>query len=355
MTDVVLLGMGGSSLAPEVFRRSSPPAAGRAARCTCSTPPSRSRCSGTRRGDRRRDDAVHRLLEVGRDDRAERAARVLPRPAARPGALRRDHRPGHVDVPAGDATRASATCSSPTPRSAAATRRSRRSASCRPRWPASTSGPCSRARRWRPENCELPEGNSGLWLGAALGELALHGRDKLTFVVDPPLGSFGVWAEQLVAESTGKQGRGILPIADEPLGRPGGLRERPRVPAPARRRRARPAPRRGGQGARGRRAPDDHAHRGGGERPRAGSSSSPSSPPRWPAGRWGSTRSTSPTSRRRRTTRPRCSRRARPQGLEDGSLAELLDGLAPPATSRSWATCPTTTRSTRRSPGCARR
>src|SRR5215218_7077469 len=68
------------------------------------------------------------------------------------------------------------------------------------------------------ENCELPEGNSGLWLGAALGELALQGRDKLTFVVDPPLTSFGLWAEQLVAESTGKQGKGILPVADEPLG-----------------------------------------------------------------------------------------------------------------------------------------
>jgi transaldolase/glucose-6-phosphate isomerase len=71
------------------------------------------------------------------------------------------------------------------------------------------------------ENCELPEGNSGLWLGAALGELARRGRDKLTFVVDPPIGSFGIWAEQLVAESTGKQGRGVLPIADEPLVEPG--------------------------------------------------------------------------------------------------------------------------------------
>jgi glucose-6-phosphate isomerase len=67
------------------------------------------------------------------------------------------------------------------------------------------------------ENCELPDGNSGLWLGCALGELALRGRDKLTFVVDPPLTSFGLWAEPLVAESTGKQGRGILPIAEEPL------------------------------------------------------------------------------------------------------------------------------------------
>jgi transaldolase / glucose-6-phosphate isomerase len=69
-------------------------------------------------------------------------------------------------------------------------------------------------------NCQLKEGNSGLWLGIALGELARHGRDKLTFVVDEPLSSFGLWAEQLVAESTGKHGRGILPIADEPAADP---------------------------------------------------------------------------------------------------------------------------------------
>jgi glucose-6-phosphate isomerase len=57
----------------------------------------------------------------------------------------------------------------------------------------------------------------GLRLGCALGELARAGRDKLTFAVDAPLSSFGLWVEQLIAESTGKQGRGILPVADEPL------------------------------------------------------------------------------------------------------------------------------------------
>ena len=62
--------------------------------------------------------------------------------------------------------------------------------------------------------------NSGLWLGAALGEAALRGRDKLTFVVSPRIASFGLWAEQLVAESTGKQGKGALPVAGEPLGAP---------------------------------------------------------------------------------------------------------------------------------------
>jgi transaldolase / glucose-6-phosphate isomerase len=73
------------------------------------------------------------------------------------------------------------------------------------------------------QNCahyDSTESNSGLWLGATLGELARNGRDKLTFIVSPPIESFGLWVEQLVAESTGKQGRGILPVADEPLGAP---------------------------------------------------------------------------------------------------------------------------------------
>ena len=74
------------------------------------------------------------------------------------------------------------------------------------------------------QNCahyDSSETNSGLWLGATVGELARQGRDKLTFLVSPPIESFGLWAEQLVAESTGKHGRGILPVADEPLGDPG--------------------------------------------------------------------------------------------------------------------------------------
>ena len=73
------------------------------------------------------------------------------------------------------------------------------------------------------QNCahyDSSESNSGLWLGAAIGELARRGRDKLTFIVSPPIDSFGLWVEQLIAESTGKQARGILPVADEPLGQP---------------------------------------------------------------------------------------------------------------------------------------
>ena len=70
------------------------------------------------------------------------------------------------------------------------------------------------------QSAHAVEANSGLWLGLAIGSLALQGHDKATFVVDGAIGSFGLWVEQLIAESTGKEGRGILPVADEPLGAP---------------------------------------------------------------------------------------------------------------------------------------
>jgi transaldolase/glucose-6-phosphate isomerase len=60
-------------------------------------------------------------------------------------------------------------------------------------------------------------GNPAASLGALMGELALAGKDKLTFVLDPELESFADWLEQLLAESTGKEGKGILPVAGEAL------------------------------------------------------------------------------------------------------------------------------------------
>lgn len=63
-----------------------------------------------------------------------------------------------------------------------------------------------------------PADNPGLKLGAVMGEAARAGRDKITFLTSPALASFGAWAEQLLAESTGKRGTGLVPIADEPLG-----------------------------------------------------------------------------------------------------------------------------------------
>jgi transaldolase/glucose-6-phosphate isomerase len=61
----------------------------------------------------------------------------------------------------------------------------------------------------------------GTQFGAAIGSLAKHGRDKLTIVTHPAVEAFGAWAEQLIAESTGKSGTGIVPIEGEPLGEPG--------------------------------------------------------------------------------------------------------------------------------------
>jgi hypothetical protein len=62
--------------------------------------------------------------------------------------------------------------------------------------------------------------NPSAALGLAIGGAALAGRDKLTLVLPKPLEPFGLWVEQLVAESTGKQGKGVVPIAGEPLGEP---------------------------------------------------------------------------------------------------------------------------------------
>ncbi len=59
--------------------------------------------------------------------------------------------------------------------------------------------------------------NAALVLGAALGEAALAGRDKLTVIASPAMSSFPDWLEQLVAESTGKDGAGIVPVVGEPL------------------------------------------------------------------------------------------------------------------------------------------
>jgi glucose-6-phosphate isomerase/transaldolase/glucose-6-phosphate isomerase len=66
----------------------------------------------------------------------------------------------------------------------------------------------------------LPQRNPGAYLGAVMGTLAQAGRDKVTLITSPKISSFGLWAEQLLAESTGKEGRGLIPIAQEPLAQP---------------------------------------------------------------------------------------------------------------------------------------
>ena len=70
------------------------------------------------------------------------------------------------------------------------------------------------------ERCASSAGaheNPGAWLGAVIGTLAQRGRDKLTLVTSPSVAGMGPWIEQLIAESTGKEGKGVVPVAGEPL------------------------------------------------------------------------------------------------------------------------------------------
>lgn len=61
-----------------------------------------------------------------------------------------------------------------------------------------------------------PDQNPGAYLGAVMGILGRSGRDKVTIIASPKVNSFGLWAEQLLAESTGKEGKGLIPVAQEP-------------------------------------------------------------------------------------------------------------------------------------------
>ena len=63
-----------------------------------------------------------------------------------------------------------------------------------------------------------PAENPGVQLGLAMGHAALEGRDKVTILSSKKIADFGAWAEQLIAESTGKEGKGLIPIDGEPLG-----------------------------------------------------------------------------------------------------------------------------------------
>ncbi len=70
-------------------------------------------------------------------------------------------------------------------------------------------------------SADVTDVRTAVELGAMLGSLTLAGRDKVTFVATPSLRGFGAWAEQLLAESTGKFGKGIVPVDGEPIGAPG--------------------------------------------------------------------------------------------------------------------------------------
>ena len=67
-------------------------------------------------------------------------------------------------------------------------------------------------------SCELNQHSPGLILGAALGEMVIQKRNKVTLITEKSVEALGIWLEQLMAESTGKEGTGIIPIANEPIG-----------------------------------------------------------------------------------------------------------------------------------------
>jgi transaldolase/glucose-6-phosphate isomerase len=64
------------------------------------------------------------------------------------------------------------------------------------------------------------ESNPAISLGASIGMNARQGRDKVTFILSESISAFGYWVEQLIAESTGKEGKGILPVEGEDVGKP---------------------------------------------------------------------------------------------------------------------------------------
>src|ERR1019366_1792716 len=70
--------------------------------------------------------------------------------------------------------------------------------------------------------CREPDAsnNPGVSLGLALGTLARQGRDKITLIASPSIYDLGAWLEQLIAESTGKLGRALIPVDREPVGAP---------------------------------------------------------------------------------------------------------------------------------------
>jgi transaldolase / glucose-6-phosphate isomerase len=70
------------------------------------------------------------------------------------------------------------------------------------------------------ESSSPPADNPGVVLGTILGVLGKSGRDKVTIIASPGIADFGAWLEQLLAESTGKQGKGLIPVDAEPLGAP---------------------------------------------------------------------------------------------------------------------------------------
>ena len=253
-TDAVLLGMGGSSLAPEVIRRSYGQIPdGLRLHVLDSTDPGA--VLARRARGRPRHDAVHRLVEVRRDDRDALAHALLlrarrprrqpaswrsPTPAARWSTLADERGFRHVFENDPDIGGRYSVLSLLRAGAGRAGGRERR-------------GDAAPRPGGRAELRAVDDGSAELGPVAGRARSAswrCRAATRRRSWSSEPIESFGLWVEQLIAESTGKQGKGILPVAGEPLGDAGRLRRRPRVRLPARPGRARRGAGRRRRGAR---------------------------------------------------------------------------------------------------------
>lgn len=222
-TSVVLLGMGGSSLAPEVLRQSLPPREDAPAFFVLDTTGPTTIATVTSR-----IDLARTLFFVSSKSGTTIEALTLFEYFYHLVAARKRERAGENFVAVTDAG---------TPLQDLASTRSFRRVFTNPsdiggRYsalsyfglaPAAAAGIDVRkllGRAVAAEEAVRCGSEDALRLGALLGELALHRRDKVTFLLGPEIGAFGLWVEQLIAESTGKLGRGIVPVAGEPPGSP---------------------------------------------------------------------------------------------------------------------------------------
>ena len=200
-------------------RRSAPRCCARRSTPTGPTSPTRPIPAAVRASEHTRR-ALPGRVEVGRDARDALARGVLlGAHRRRPVPVCRRHRSRHRSRAHRARARLPAGVRRIPPTSAAATRCSPTSAWSRRRSPASTS-----RRSWTRSSAtsRAPQIYGGAALGAALGGLARKGRNKVTIVAEGRFASFGLWAEQLLAESTGKEGTGPRPGRRRGARRPGG-------------------------------------------------------------------------------------------------------------------------------------
>ncbi len=226
----VVCGMGGSSLAPEVLAQVYPRVRSRVAGLRARLDGSRCRQRDRGPGGGRPEPLPHRH-QVRHDDRDAlvpglllgRGAPAGPVVSAVGGRrqLRGHHRPRQE--PRGNPAFRPLPRDVPEPagRRRPIQRADVRGPRARRRCLASTCARCSATeRRWPIAAAPPISATRASCLGAAIGALAAQGRDKLTLVLEPELAPFGAWVEQLIAESTGKNGTGIVPVDGEPLGAP---------------------------------------------------------------------------------------------------------------------------------------